>query len=408
VAAPRSVRRWHQAIVVAELALAHVLLIGAGLLLASFVSAQRVPLGFDPHGRVAADLNLSPERYLQPTSATDGRIDTRPKQQFVSRVMERVLRAPGTRAVAAAFTSPLTGAPNRGVSIEGRPPRGPALQDTADFQVVSPDYFKAIGATLRRGRGFTDRDDEGSPPVAIVNQALVSRYFPDQDPIGRRFTFGNGLTHEIVGVVADMRYRFVEAPADPTFYLPLSQNFERWPFLSFMVWSEADSSTAISVLRTAVREADPNQALLRVRSFEEILGAALATRRFNTLLVIAFAVAALLLAAVGTYGVMAYGVSLRTRELGIRAALGASPLDLRRLVVREGAVLTLMAVVIGLGGAMAGGGFIRSMLFEVTPYDGRTFVVVAVTLTAVALIATWIPSRRARRADPALAIREAR
>jgi putative ABC transport system permease protein len=407
VIGPRSVRRWHQAIVVTELTLAHVLLIGAGLLFASFLAAQRVPLGFLTEGRIAGDLNLAAERYLRPASPNSQQIDARPKQQFVANVLSRLRSMPGTRAVAAAFTSPLTGAPNRGLSIVGRPPKPQGLQDTADFQVITEDYFRAIGATLMRGRAFTERDDANSQPVAIVNQAFVDKYFPNEDPIGRQFLFGNALTHEIVGVVADMRYRFLETPADPTFYLPMSQNSERWPFLSFTVWSDADPATAMSALRTAVREADPNQPLMRVRHFDDILGAALAMRRFNTLLVIAFAITALALAAVGTYGVMAYGVSVRTRELGVRAALGASPRDLRQLIVREGAKLTAAAVAAGLGGAYIAAGLIRAMLFEVTPHDIRTFVVVAIALSLVALLATWIPARRALRVDPALAIRDA-
>jgi putative ABC transport system permease protein len=215
------------------------------------------------------------------------------------------------------------------------------------------------------------------------------------------------LTHEIVGVVADMRYRSVESPADATFYLPITQNAERWPFLSFTLWSDADPATAQSLLRVAVREADRDQAVMRVRSYEEILSTAMATRRFNTVLVLAFAGVALALAAIGTYGVMAFGVSVRTRELGVRAALGAAPRDLQRLVIGEGAALTAVAVTLGLVGAAATVGLIRAMLFQVAPHDPRVFIAVVATLAVVALIATWLPARRAVRVDPARAIREA-
>jgi putative ABC transport system permease protein len=218
--------------------------------------------------------------------------------------------------------------------------------------------------------------------------------------------FGGDLSHEIVGIVADMRYRSIEATAHPTFYLPIAQNAERWPFMSFTVWREGDAATTMLLVRAAVRAADPAQAIMRVRSFDEILSTALGARRFNTFLIVAFAGAALVLAAVGTYGVMAYAVSVRTRELGVRAALGATPGDLLRLVLREGALLTAAAVAIGIVGGFLVSGVTRAMLFEVTPRDTRTFLTVAATLTIVALAATWIPARRAVRVDPSTALRE--
>jgi predicted permease len=406
VSGAREVRRWHHAIVIVELAGAQVLLIGAGLLLGSFLAAQRVPLGFEREGRVAADLNLAPERYLVRLSESDSRINLTPKLQFVDRVLARMQRAPGVRAAAASFTSPLTGAPNRGIVVEGRPPAAPGQSDTADFQVITPDFFRAAGATLVRGRSFTTADAEHAARVAVVNQTFVDRYFGIQNPIGRRIQFGGDLTHEIVGVVADMRYRAVESPADPTFYLPIAQNAERWPFLSFSVWSDADAAATILALRIAIREADPNQAVTRVRSYDEIVGTALATRRFNTTLVVAFAAAALLLAIIGTYGVMSFAVTVRTRELGVRAAIGATPADLVRLVLRGGAMLVAAAVALGLTASVLSTGILGSLLFGVTPRDPLTFAAVAATLSIVALIATWIPTRRVTAADPVRALRE--
>jgi predicted permease len=403
----RSIRRWHHAIVVTELAIAHVLLIGAGLLLASFLAAQRVPLGFESEGRAAADLTLAAERYLRPISPSDPRTDPGPKQQFVARVLERLRAAPGVRAAAASFTSPLTGAPNRGIAIVGRPIQEPGLRDNADFQVITPEFFRTLGVTLIRGRDLSERDTANAPAVAVVNQAFVDKHFPGEEAIGRRIQFGNRREHEIVGIVADMRYRSVESPADPTFYVPMGQSTEGWPFMSFTAWSDADPATTIALLRAAVREADPAQGILRARGYDEVLSTALSARRFNTWLVIAFAGAALVLAAVGTYGVMSYAVSVRTRELGLRAALGASPGDLLRLVLREGAWLTAAAVGIGIVGGLLMSGVTSAMLFEVTPRDARTFVAVATTLTAVALLATVVPARRALRVDPATALRDA-
>jgi putative ABC transport system permease protein len=399
VSGARSVRRWHHAIVVVELASAQVLLIGAGLLFSSLLAAGRVPLGFENEGRIAAELNLAADRYLTRVSGSNA-INVTPKLQFVDRVLARTEQTPGVRAVAAAFTAPLTGAPNRGIAIEGRPVTNLALGDTADFQVITPDFFRAIGATLIRGRAFSANDTADSTPVVIVNQSFVNQYLAGQDPLGRRVRFGGSLEHEIVGVVGDMRYRTLEQPADATFYLPITQNAERWPFLSFVVWTDGASATALSALRAAIREADPNQPIMRLRTFDDILSTALAPRRFNTTLVMAFAGTALLLSAIGTYGVMAFAVSTRTRELGVRAALGATPRDLLRLVLRGGATLTAIALALGLAGGVAGSRLLDSMLYGVTPGDPVTYVGVAVTLTAVALFATWLPARSAIAKDP--------
>ncbi|HUE88659.1 MAG TPA: ABC transporter permease [Vicinamibacterales bacterium] len=406
VSGARRIRRWHHAIVITELAAAHVLLIGAGLLVSSLLAAQRVPLGFETTGRVAADLSLAPERYLRRPNPDEPVIDVQPKLQFVERVLTRVRQTPGVRRAAASFTSPLTGAPNRGIVVEGRPVTGPGPQDAADFQVVTPDFFHAMGATLARGRHFSEADTADTAPVTIVNQAFVDSYFAGVDPIGRRIQFGGTLSHEIVGIVGDMRYRSVETPADPTFYLPLTQNAERWPFLSITVQTSGDTTAAMTALRTAIREADGSQAVVRVRSFYDILHTALATRRFNTVLVIAFAGMALLLAAIGTYGVMSFAVSVRTRELGVRAALGASPGNLLRLVVSQGLKITAIALALGALGGIAVAGVMRSLLYEVAPRDPVTFLVVALTLGSAALLAMWLPARRAVGVNPITALRE--
>ncbi len=402
----RTVRRWHHAIVVTELALAEVLLVGAGLLLASFVASQRVELGFRLDGRLAADLSLAPDRYLRPLAPGQFAIDTSPKLRFADEVLTRLQSTPGVRAAAAAFTSPLTGAPNRGISFPGRPRKGPGLEHTADFQLITPDFFRAVGATLISGRAFSDADQADTAAVVIVNQAFVDKYFPGEDPIGRVMQYGGSYRPQIVGVVSDMRYRDVESPADPTFYLPITQNNERWPFMSFTLWSDGEASALSRVVRDAIRQADPNQAITRVRTYDEILGSALAPRRFNTTLVTIFATAALLLAAIGTYGVMAYAVAARTRELGVRAALGASPRDLMRLVLKQGVLLTIIAVTGGVVASVFATRLLTTMLYQVAPRDPRTFAIVASTLAIVALIATWIPARRAIRIKPVDALRE--
>ena len=397
VASARGVRRGHQALVIGELALAQALLVGAGLLLVSFVHATNIDLGFATRDRVLAEINLSPS-YVQPQ-----------KIRFINGVLDRVRDGRGVRAVAASSTAPLTGAPNRGMRIEGEPEMPPDQQSNADFQLISPDYFRALGITLVAGRTFGATDRAGSPPVLIVNQALVDKYFPGRDPIGRVIRFGGNNRHEIVGVVADARYRSVERSADPTFYLPLDQNGERWPFLAFTVWTDggvAAKTAAAALLRSAVRELDPQQPISRLRSIEEILADSLAARRFNTWIVGLFAATALLLAGIGTYGVMAFAVTSRTRELGVRAALGATPGSLIRTVLRQGLLLTIVASTIGLAAALTMTRFMASMLFNVAPRDPLTFALVAGILGAVAIAATLIPARRAMTINPIVALRD--
>ena len=407
VAGHRRVRRGQQALVIGELALAQVLLVGAGLLLVSFVHATRIDLGFAATDRVLAELNLVPA-YLQ-TVGDQGLIDPSRKIRFINSVLDTVRGGHGVRAAAAAFTVPLTGAPNRGIRIEGDPLFPPDNQPSADFQVITPEYFRALGITLVAGRNFSALDRADAPPVVIVNQALVEKYFPGRDPIGRVLLFGGSKRHEIVGIVADARYRSVERAADPTFYLPLEQNDERWPFLAFTVWTDgspAATAAAAGLLRSAVRQADPQQPISRVRSIEEILGDSMAGRRFNTWIVGLFAATALLLAAIGTYGVMTFAVTSRTRELGVRAALGATPGDLIRMVLRQGLLLTVFASAIGLTAAIALTRFMASMLFNVAPTDTLTFLLVGGVLALVAMAATFIPARRAMRVNPVTALRE--
>src|SRR5687768_4420767 len=407
VAGHRRIRRGQQALVIGELALAQVLLVGAGLLLVSFVHATRIDLGFAATDRVLAELNLVPD-YLQ-TVGDQGLIDPSRKIRFITTVLDTVRSGPGVNAVAASFTAPLTGAPNRGIRIEGDPPFPPDNQPNADFQVITPEYFRALGITLVAGRHFSVADRADAPPVVIINQALADKYFPGRDPIGRVLLFGGSKRHEIVGIVADARYRSVERAAEPTFYLPLEQNDERWPFLAFTVWTDggtAATTAAAGLLRSAVRQANPNQPISRVRSIEEMLGASMAARRFNTWIVGLFAATALLLAAIGTYGVMAFAVTTRTRELGVRAALGATPRDLIAMVLRQGLLLTFFANAIGLAVAIALTRFMTTLLFNVAPTDPLTFVLVGGVLGLVAMTATFVPARRAMHVNPVTALRE--
>ncbi|MGE0447586.1 MAG: FtsX-like permease family protein, partial [Vicinamibacterales bacterium] len=408
VAGARGMRRWQQVMAVGQLALAQVLLVGATLLLVSFTAAQRVDLGFDPAGRVAADLSLSADRYLKPIPGREDSfdVDTGPKLRFIDDVLSRMAATRGVWVAAASFTAPMRGGPNRGVAIEGDPEPAPGLEPNADFQVISPGYFQALGMTLVRGRAFTAADRSDAPKVAVVNAAFVDRYLAGRDPLRAVIRFGGDQLHAIVGVVGNARYRDVEQPAEPTFYVPLAQNTERWPFLSFTVATAGDAAAMAPLLRQAIREADPDQPIVRVRTYDEILSTALAGRRFNTLLVGIFALTALLLAAVGTYGVTAYGVAQRTREIGIRTALGATPRAVLGMMAGQGLLLAAVAVGIGAAGALAATRLMRSLLFGVTPGDPATMAAVAGVLGVIAVAATVIPARRAARVDPVTALRE--
>lgn len=409
VSGDRQVRRWHQVMAVGELAVAQVLLVGAGLLLSSLAAAQRVDLGFVPEGRAAADVSLLADRYLRPRAGAEAagfRVDPGPKRAFVDAALDRLRATPGVRAVAASFTAPLAGAPNRGFRIEGSNQPPSAQGPNADFQVVTADYFRTLGITLVRGRAFTPQDTDAAQAVAIVNEAFVSQFFNGRDPMGQALIFGDDQRHVIVGIAADARYRDIERPADATFYVPLAQNDERWPFVSLTAWTDGNPAQLASAFRAAVRAADANQPIARIRTYDEILAAGLASRRFNTMLVGFFAATALVLAAVGTFGVMAFSVASRTRELGVRAALGATPGDLRRMVLGQGAWVCAAAVLLGLAAAWLATRGMTSMLYGVRPADPFTYAAVAATLSAVALAATWLPARGATRVDPTAALRE--
>lgn len=405
--AGRPAARWgHRALVIGELALAQVLVVGALLLTASLMAATRVDLGFATEGRLAAELTLSRDRYLRPAGpADDFTIDAGPKRQFVEAVLTSLRRAPGVRAAAAAFTAPLSGAPNRGIRIEGAPEPGRGQEPDADFQVVTSDFFRTLGISLREGRVFSDADDARAQPVAIVNETFARRYFAGESPLGRAVRFGGDRRHVIVGVVADTRYRRVEQAADPAFYLPIGQNDERWPFLALVTWADGDAAAAAPLVRDAVRAADPGQAITTLRTFDAIYADALAARRFNTWLVGLFGLTAMVLAALGAYGVMTAAVASRTRELGVRAALGASAMHLRRLVLGETLVLAAVACLAGVGLAAAGSGLLRALLYDVAPREPRLLAAAAGTVVVVAVAAAWLPARRAARVNPSDALR---
>lgn len=394
-------RRWHRGLVVAELALAQVVVVAAWLLATSLDAATRVPLGYDSTKRIAAELTLASDRYGPEVSSGAGPL---PVMGLVSSVLDEMAGRPGVRGVAAAFTAPLSGAPNRGIRIVGaaEPPEG--QKPDADFQIVTPGFFATLGVKLAAGRLLTATDDGRAAPVVVINEAFAARYFAGTPAVGRVIEFG-GRAHEVVGVVADTRYRNVETAPYPTFYAALAQSSEAWPFLAFLVWSDLDAAVVSSALRAAVHDADPSQAIASMRPLESVVNDALAPRRFNTWLVSLFAATTMLLAAIGAYGVTAALAAARTRELSIRAALGASGARLAAQVIGDAALLAAAACVMGLAVVWLGGRGLDSLLFGVTTRDPWPLASAAVTLTGVALLAVWPAARRVGRTTPLEALR---
>jgi putative ABC transport system permease protein len=394
-------RRWHRGLVVAELALAQVVVVAAWLLVTSLDAATRVPLGYDTTQRVAAELTLARDRYGSGASATAERP---PVLRLVSSVLERLERQPGVRGVAAAFTAPLSGAPNRGIRIIGaeEPPDG--QEPDADFQAVTPGFFTTLGLRLTAGRLLSATDDHRAAQVVVVNDAFAARHFAGANAVGRVIEFG-GRAHEVVGVVGDTRYRRVETAPYPTFYVPLAQSTEAWPFLAFLVWADADPAAIGAALRSAVREADPAQPIASIRPLTAAVDEALAPRRFNTRLVTLFAAATMLLAAIGAYGVSAALAAARARELSIRAALGASGTRLAAQVMGDTALLAGVACVAGLAAAWFVGRGLDGLLFGVTARDPWALLTAAGTVTGAALLAVWPAARRVSRTTPMDALR---
>jgi predicted permease len=405
VAGSTGTRRWHRGLVIGELALAQVLVVGAWLLASSLLAATRVDLGYETAGRVGAELSLAPDRYLRRPDPDGFRTDAAPRRQFVEAVTTRLLATPGIRDVGVAFTLPLSGAPNRGLRIVGAPEPARGQEPDADFQIVTPGYFPALGIRLVAGRAFTPADDERAAPVALVNEAFVRRYAGGASLLGRELLFGGDRRHEIVGVVADTRYRRVEQPADPAFYVPLAQNDEAWPFLAVLVHTDGDTTAAMQALAAAVQAADPAQPLSMVRALDEIANDALASRRFNTTLVLLFGLVAMVMAAVGAYGVMAALATARRLEFSIRAALGAPAASLAAQVLGEAAALAGLAAVLGVGAAIAGARGWDQLLYGVQARDPRILAAAAATVTIAALAAAWPAARRAGRSSPADTLR---
>jgi putative ABC transport system permease protein len=395
VSESRGQRRMQQALVVSELMLAQVLLAGAGLLIASFVNVQKVDLGFRPERLLAVELTITSGKYK----------DSARKLAFHQAILERMAALPGVRSAAAALSPPLRGAINRGVWFVDRPQPPPGQQPNIDFLIVSAGYFRTLGIPLVAGRTFTEHDTLQSPLVAIISEAAARRYWPGVNALGRQIRFG-GKQAEIVGIVGDVRQRDPARAPEPLLYVPLQQDSEPWNLMAFLLRTDGDPASVVTAATDAVLAVDRDQPVARVRTIDDIADTLLAGRRFNTVLLTVFSSVALLLAAIGTYGMLAYSVSRRTREIGVRMAIGARPSDVLRMVLGQGVRLVAAAVGLGIGGALATNRLLSQHLFGVGAADPAVLAAGAAALCLVAAAACYVPARRAMRIAPVEALRE--
>ena len=384
------------ALVVSEVALALVLLIGAGLMIQSFQNLQRVSPGFDPVNILTVSLGLPETAYPEDEQ----------RVQFFRTLEERVSAIGAVEHVGAVTTLPFSNSnSNTIVWIEGRGKPVPGEEELGDIKGITPGYFEAMEIPLRRGRAFTPQDNDPDAPVVIINERMATYYWPEDDAIGKRFRRGteDNPWMTIVGVVGDVRHRGFDQEVASTFYLPHAQNAYR--YLTLALRTTGNPTQLGASIRQIVLELDPNQPLGTIQTMDEIIATSMWNKRFNTKLFTGLAIVALCLATIGVYGVINYSVSQRTHEIGIRMALGAQIGDVRALVVRQGLTLAAAGVLLGLPAAFGLTRLIGSLLYGVSPNDPLTFAGISALLLGVALLASYIPARRATRVDPMVALR---
>ncbi|MFN2566547.1 MAG: ADOP family duplicated permease [Gemmatimonadaceae bacterium] len=391
--------RMRATLVVAEVALSVVLMIGAMLLIRSYRALEGTDLGFDEHGMLSMRISLPTVKY-----DNHARVSA-----FYDRLLARIRAMPGVESVGAAQGAPFSGwnVHNR-LTIEGRPPAGPGEELLTHFQLITPDYLRAIGVPIVRGRGLLASDRDSLAPVGVVNETFVKQILRGADPIGKRVKLGSPDAPSpwvtIVGVMRDYRHYRLPQPMDAAIFLPYA--VEPVPSQTLAIrTSLPDPHALVPAVRNAIRELDPSVPAFRIQTFEEVVSRSLWRQRLQGEVLGVFAALALLLASVGLYGVIAYAVAQRTRELGVRMALGATRRHVLGLVLGQGARLTLIGVVLGAAGALALSRVIASLLYGVKPTDPFTFLAVPTALAAVALLASYVPARRAMEVDPLVAMR---
>jgi putative ABC transport system permease protein len=385
--------RTRSLLVVFESAIAVMLLIAAGLLIRSLVALQNVDPGFDPNNVLTLRVDLSRQKYNTPEKAST----------FFEQLETRVAGLPGVEAVGLITDLPLSGeARDMPYRVEGRP----ATSDTAfvDFRRVNKNYFSAMRIPLRRGRNFTEQEVRQSDQAIVVSQAFVDSVFPNEEALGKRLIIWSGIrdeSYEIVAIVGDTRYQSLQGEPSATMYVPTRE----FLFVNLVIRTQGDPLSLVGGVRKEVNALDPDQPIAAIRPMTEWVAMSAAGARYRTTLLGLFALLAMILAATGIYGVMSYSVAQRTQEIGVRMALGARPLDVLKLVVRQGMMLALIGAIVGLAGALALTRVMSSLLFGVTERDPITFVAVAALLIVVAFISCFVPAHRATRVDPLMALR---
>jgi putative ABC transport system permease protein len=387
-------RNWVRSFfVVAEVAICLVLLVGAGLMIRSFIRLINVDSGFNSENVLTVRVSLG-QKYR----------GTQPVTNYFRQTLERISAVAGVEQAGAVLSLPLSGGSgSRYFAIEGRPPQPPGQGYNANLNVTAPGYFGAIGIPIKRGRDFNDTDAEGAPEVAIINEEMARMFWPDQDPLGQRVRVGDGPWRTVVGIVGNVKYKALDADTRQEMYWPYYQTGMSGG--AFVVRTKSDPSETVAAVRGAILEVDKDQPLFDIRTMEEIMSESVAGRWLNTLLLIVFGGAALILAVVGLYGVMSYAVAQRTHEIGIRMALGAGSKEVLKLVIGQGMLLAGVGIAIGIAGSFALTQFMKSLLFEVKATDPVTLAAITLLFVAVALLASYIPARRATKVDPMIALR---
>ncbi len=395
-----SVRRNHvrSTLVVVEVALSLLLLVGAGLMIKSFIRLQQFDLGFNPERLVTMRVQLSGAKYSEGNQIAD----------FYKQAVERITSLPGVESAGAISDIFLSKTPNSTTfTIEGRPPVPDPERVEVPLDAVTPAYFQTMGIPLIRGRLFDDLDADGKTPVVIINQTFVNRFFADEDPLGKRFCYGDPGPQNtwltIVGVVGDMRRTGFDSEPRCETFLPHAQATSTG--MTMIVRASADPANLIGAMRSRIWEIDKDQAIYDIRTIDAMLGQMMSQRRFNMMLFGILAAVALILASVGIYGVISYSVTQRTHEIGIRLALGAAPADVMKMILRQGILLALAGVGLGLIASFLLTRFMATLLYTVSATDPATFALIAASLTGVALGACAVPARRALKVDPMVALR---
>ena len=389
--------RMRHILVVSEIALALVLLIGAGLMIRSFARLQNVSPGFDPKNLLTMNISLPRQKYGENATISS----------FFNRLLEAVGSVPGVEAVGGIDPLPLGGSDGTtGFVVEGAPSRAVGDRPEVGERTITSQYFDAMRIPVLKGRAFSESDREDAPRVVIINEALAQRFWPDEEAIGKRLGFRAKepqIWHEVVGIVGNVKHRSLDADPKPELYFPYSQ----YPgtFMTLVARTASDPVNAIPAIRNQVLALDADQPVFDIKTMNERLSKSIAVSRFIMLMLVAFAGLSTLLAAVGIYGLMAYTVAQRTHEIGVRMALGAEASDVVKLVLRQGLKLVVAGVGLGVAGALALTRLMQSMLFNLSPTDPLTFTVISAILAGVALAACFVPARRAAKVDPMIALR---